>query len=71
MLRDIPAATHGKIITNEYFLAIRCEYDGCRCCSIQPFARIPVNIIPSTTGFNFLLPQPVDFNPQVYSQFNA
>ena len=67
MLGGIPPATHGKTITNEYFLAIRCVYDGCTCCSAQPFARIPINILPSTTGFNFLLTQPADFNPHIYS----
>lgn len=33
MMQNMQPATHGAHITNEYFLAVRCNFEGCLCCS--------------------------------------
>ncbi len=42
MMQQIQAAAHGSIIQNNYFVAIRTEYDGCTCCDTTPLARTPL-----------------------------
>ena len=46
MMAGVQAASHGKKITNEYFLCVLVEYDGCVCCVDLPDSRMPMTIIP-------------------------
>lgn len=46
MLAGIQSACHSRHITNEYFLKIECEYDGCTCCSNVPDASMPMTVVP-------------------------
>jgi hypothetical protein len=47
MMKSLQPATHAKHVTNEYFLAIRCAYDGCTCCGGVPYSRVPLTIVPT------------------------
>jgi len=46
MMAGLQAACHGKKVTNEYFLCVLVEYEGCVCCVDLPDSRMPVTIIP-------------------------
>ena len=46
MMAGVQAACHSKKITNEYFLCVQVEYDGCVCCVDLPDSRMPLTIIP-------------------------
>ena len=46
MMAGVQAACHTKKITNEYFLCVLVEYDGCVCCVDLPDSRTPLTIIP-------------------------
>ena len=46
MMSGVQSATHSKRITNEYFLCVLVEYDGCVCCVDLPDSRAPLTIIP-------------------------
>lgn len=64
MMSQIQAAAHGGIITNEYFVAIRTDYDGCTCCDSTPLARTPLQIVPIPNP-ECWFPPPQGFAPQV------
>ena len=68
MLENIAAKCKGSLITNEYFLTVRCDYAGCTCCSQTPVCRVPITIVPVINPQVWGYQQPQDFNPQVYSQ---
>lgn len=36
MLSSAQAVSHGRIVTNEYFIAIRTGFEGCTCCATTP-----------------------------------
>ena len=46
MMAGVQPATHGKKVTNEYFLCVLVEYAGCVCCVNLPDSRMPLTIIP-------------------------
>jgi len=46
MMAGLQAACHAKKISNEYFLCVLVEYDGCTCCVDLPDSRMPMTIIP-------------------------
>ena len=46
MMQNIQPACHSSHVRNNYFLAVRCTYEGCTCCAALPHSRIPLNIIP-------------------------
>ena len=46
MIKGAQAATHSKLITNEYFLMMKVEFSGCICCNEVPTCSIPLTIIP-------------------------
>ena len=46
MLENMAPRCHGSKITNDYFLTVRCGYDGCTCCSALPIAKVPITIVP-------------------------
>ena len=46
MLENMSPKATGRIVSNNYFLTVRCEYEGCTCCSALPVARTPVTIVP-------------------------
>ena len=64
MMEQIQAAAHGAIIRNEYFVAIRTDYDGCTCCDTTPLARTPLQIVPVPNPACWFSPPP-GFAPQV------
>lgn len=63
MMGQIQAACSGKLIKNKYFLAVRCTFDGCTCCSATPYARIPLNILPKNNPECFM-PMPSNWKPK-------
>jgi hypothetical protein len=46
MMAGVQSACHSKRITNEYFLCVLVEYDGCTCCVDLPDSRAPMTIVP-------------------------
>ena len=46
MMSSIQPACHGKWIHNEYHLIVKCEYDGCTCCSNLPDSDMKMTIVP-------------------------
>ena len=70
MMQNMQPACHGHNVKNEYFLAVRCSYSGCTCCSAQPYARIPLTIVPVFNPQCYGYQQPADFNPQIYQAYN-
>jgi hypothetical protein len=46
MMAGIQAACHAKKVTNEYFLCVLVEFDGCVCCVDLPDSRTPMTIVP-------------------------
>mmetsp|Transcript_22556 Transcript_22556/g.27886 ORF Transcript_22556/g.27886 Transcript_22556/m.27886 type:complete len:106 (+) Transcript_22556:816-1133(+) len=58
MMAGIQAACHGKRVSNEYFLCVLVEYDGCVCCVNLPDSRMPMTIIPivDPSCFGFMPP---------------
>jgi len=55
-------------VKNQYFLAIRCKYDGCTCCSRLPVTKVPVQIIPTVNEDLYNYETPADFKPTVYDE---
>ena len=53
MMASLQPACHTKKFSNEYFLCVTTEYDGCVCCVDLPDARMKMTIIPS-------------FNPELF-----
>jgi hypothetical protein len=66
MLENIAANCQGKLISNKYFLTVRCNFAGCTCCSQTPVCRVPITIVPIINPQVWGYQQPQDFNPQVY-----
>ena len=46
MMSNMAPKCTGHHITNEYYLTVRCQFDGCVCCSAMPHARVPITIVP-------------------------
>lgn len=70
MLENIAANCKGRLITNQYFLTVRCDFAGCTCCSRTPVCRIPITIVPIINPQVWGYQQPQDFSPQVYQACN-
>ncbi|CDW79403.1 UNKNOWN [Stylonychia lemnae] len=70
MMKQMQPACHGHHITNEYFLAVRCGFEGCTCCATLPHARIPISIVPVVNPQFASFSQPTDFAPQYYQQYD-
>jgi hypothetical protein len=55
MMKQAQPVTHGHIVKNEYFIAIRTEFEGVTCCAATPWARVRLAILPivnpATYGF--------------------
>jgi hypothetical protein len=64
MMSQAQPASHGNIVKNEYFIAIRTEYSGCTCCASLPTARIPLVILPMINPACYGFQAPTDFVPQ-------
>lgn len=56
-------ACHSRHITNEYFICIELEYDGCTCCVNLPDARTPLTIVPSINPACYGFQAPNGWNP--------
>lgn len=46
MMENMQPRCNGTLVTNEYFLTVRCGYEGCTCCSALPVCRVPITIVP-------------------------
>lgn len=65
MMSSAQPASHGKIVKNEYFIAIRTAFDGCTCCADTPIARTPLTIMPVHYPAIGTYVAPPDFQPVV------
>lgn len=65
MMSQAQPVTHGYIVKNEYFIAIRTEYDGCTCCTDTPTARVPLTILPEVNPNCYGFQPPANFQPMV------
>jgi hypothetical protein len=61
MMSQAQPVSHGSIVKNEYFIAIRTSYDGCTCCAAVPLARVPLCILPTINPKCFGFQAPADF----------
>ena len=59
MIENMQPACHAHHVQNEYFLTVRCSYEGCTCCAGLPHAKIPLNIVPIVNPecYGFAIPQ--------------
>ena len=55
-------AVHTVRFSNDYYLTVTLNYDGCTCCTNLPDAKMPMTIVPLINPYAGLLP-PSDFNP--------
>lgn len=62
-MTGLQPACHSRHITNEYFICIELEYDGCTCCSNLPDARTPLTIVPLVNPACFGFQPPNGFIP--------
>lgn len=46
IMAGLQAACHTKKLTNDYYLCVDVEYDGCTCCENLPDSRMPMTIVP-------------------------
>lgn len=70
MLKSIQPACHSKHITNEYFLVIELQYDGCTCGSDLPDARMPFTIVPQVNPDCYGFKAPKNWTPTKLGEFN-
>jgi hypothetical protein len=63
MMENMQPQCHGMYVTNDYFLCVRCEFNGCTCCSQLPVARIPLTVVPIVNPQVWGYQQPQDFSP--------
>ena len=72
MMSGVQAAVHAKRITNEYFLCVLVEFDGCVCCVDLPDSRMPLTIIPlvNPACFGFQPPEG-GWNPFALGNFTV
>jgi hypothetical protein len=69
MMENMQPKCTGKHVKNEYFLTVRCGYEGCTCCASLPVCRVPITIVPIINPQVWGYQQPQDFNPHVYQSF--
>ena len=69
MLSQAQPVTHGMHVTNEYFVAIRMNFNGCTCCSTLPMSRIPLVITPMINPACYGFQIPADYQPQVQPMY--
>lgn len=69
-LSQLQPVCHGKIVRNEYFIAVRTAFEGCTCCSATPIVKIPLVILPTYNPAVFGFQQPQDFKPQAQPLMN-
>ncbi len=70
MMENMAPKCSGSHVKNEYFLAVRCAFEGCVCCASMPVARVPITIVPVINPQVWSYQQPADFNPQVYQAYS-
>jgi len=55
MMASLQPACHTKKFSNDYYLTVTTEYDGCVCCVDLPDAKMGMSIMPlvnpETSGF--------------------
>lgn len=64
-MASLQPACHTKAFTNEYFLTITTEYDGCVCCVDLPDARMRMTIVPIVNPELFGAVPMANWNPQM------
>ena len=63
MLENMSPKCSGTHVKNEYFLSVRCGFEGCTCCSQLPVCRVPITIVPVINPQVWGYQTPQDFNP--------
>lgn len=63
MMAGIQPATHSKKISNDYYLCVEVQYDGCTCCVNLPDSRMPLTIIPIVNPECFGFQPPSNWAP--------
>ena len=72
MMAGVQPATHTKRISNEYFLCVLVEYDGCTCCVNLPDSRTKMTIIPLVNPACFgFQPPATGWAPYPLGSFNV
>jgi hypothetical protein len=68
-MASLQPACHTKKFSNEYYLCVTTEYDGCICCVDLPDARMKMTIVPLVNPecFGFIPPQ--NWNPMQLGAF--
>ena len=62
-MASLQPACHTKKFSNDYYLSVTVEYDGCVCCVDLPDARMPMTIVPLVNPDLLNLQVPDDFEP--------
>lgn len=62
-MASLQPACHTKKFSNDYYLCVETEYDGCVCCVDLPDARMRMTIIPMVNPECFGFIPPSDWNP--------
>eukprot|EP00347_Sterkiella_histriomuscorum_P000383 403376073 len=68
-LSQLQPQVNSKHLKNEYFLGVRCDFEGCTCCSQQPNVLIPITILSQMDLQQFQIQSPPDFNPVYYDKY--
>jgi len=63
-MASLQPACHAKGFSNDYFLTVTTEYDGCVCCIDLPDAKMKVTIVPLVNPACIGLAAPEDFSPE-------
>ena len=71
MMASLQPACHTKKFSNDYYLTVTTEYDGCICCVDLPDARMAMSIMPlvnpETSGYRV----PEDWNGTQLGEFHV
>ena len=70
-MASLQPACHTKKFSNEYFLRVVLEYEGCHCCQNLPDASMPMTIVPMVNPDCFGFTPPSDWNPSQLGEFHV
>ena len=62
-MASLQPACHTKKFSNDYYLTVTTEYDGCVCCVDLPDAKMKMTIVPLVNPECLGLSPPEDFSP--------
>eukprot|EP00347_Sterkiella_histriomuscorum_P001387 403372231 len=63
-MSQMQPACHGHLVRNEYFIAVRTDFEGCTCCTTFPSVKTPLVVLPIVNPQCFGFAAPPDFHPQ-------